>query len=49
MKLDQPPMRNFRKDEAAVRKLSPEQFRVTQRSGTESPGISRRALRPNRK
>lgn len=30
--------RTFRKDEAAVRKLSPEQFRVTQRSGTERPG-----------
>jgi peptide-methionine (R)-S-oxide reductase len=30
--------RNFSKDEEAVRKLSPEQFRVTQRSGTERPG-----------
>jgi peptide-methionine (R)-S-oxide reductase len=31
-------MRNFRRDEEVVRKLSPEQFRVTQRSGTERPG-----------
>jgi peptide-methionine (R)-S-oxide reductase len=31
-------MRNFRRDEEAVRELSPEQFRVTQRSGTECPG-----------
>jgi peptide-methionine (R)-S-oxide reductase len=29
---------NFRRDEEAVRKLSPEQCRVTQRSGTERPG-----------
>jgi peptide-methionine (R)-S-oxide reductase len=28
----------FRRDEEAVRKLSPEQFRVTQQSGTERPG-----------
>jgi peptide-methionine (R)-S-oxide reductase len=38
MTLPKPPMRNFRRDETAVRKLSPEQFRVTQRSGTERPG-----------
>jgi peptide-methionine (R)-S-oxide reductase len=38
MKLHKPMMRNFRRDEEAVRKLSPEQFRVTQRSGTERPG-----------
>ena len=38
MKLHKPTMRNFRRDEEAVRKLSPEQFRVTQRSGTEPPG-----------
>src|SRR6267142_3414764 len=38
MKLPKPTTRNFRRDEAAVRKLSPEQFRVTQRSGTERPG-----------
>ena len=38
MKLHQPTLRNFRRDEEAVRKLSPEQFRVTQRSGTERPG-----------
>jgi peptide-methionine (R)-S-oxide reductase len=29
---------HFRRDEEAVRKLSPEQFRVTQQSGTERPG-----------
>ena len=34
MKLHMPTMRNFRRDEEAVRKLSPEQFRVTQTSGT---------------
>ena len=33
-----PRMRNFTRDEAAIRKLSPEQYRVTQRSGTERPG-----------
>ena len=38
MKLQKPTMRNFRRDEEAVRKLSPEQFRVTQQSGTERPG-----------
>jgi peptide-methionine (R)-S-oxide reductase len=38
MKLHKPTMRNFRRDEEAVRKLSPEQFRVTQTSGTERPG-----------
>ena len=38
MKLHKPTMRNFRRDEEAVRKLSPEQFRVTQQSGTERPG-----------
>jgi peptide-methionine (R)-S-oxide reductase len=38
MKLHKPMIRNFRRDEEAVRKLSPEQFRVTQRSGTERPG-----------
>ena len=35
MKLHKPTMRSFRRDDEAVRKLSPEQFRVTQRSGTE--------------
>jgi len=34
MKLQKPPMRSFQRDEEVVRKLSPEQFRVTQRSGT---------------
>ena len=38
MKLHEPTMRTFRKDEEAVRRLTPEQFRVTQRSGTERPG-----------
>ena len=38
MKPPEPMMRNFRRDKAAVRRLSPEQFRVTQRSGTELPG-----------
>ena len=38
MTLHKPTMRNFRRDEEAVRELSAEQFRVTQRSGTESPG-----------
>ena len=38
MKVGKPTMRNFRREEEAVRKLSPEQFRVTQRSGTEPPG-----------
>jgi peptide-methionine (R)-S-oxide reductase len=38
MKLHKPTMRHFGRDEEAVRKLSPEQFRVTQRSGTERPG-----------
>jgi peptide-methionine (R)-S-oxide reductase len=38
MKLQKPTMGNFRRDEEAVRKLSPEQFRVTQQSGTERPG-----------
>jgi peptide-methionine (R)-S-oxide reductase len=31
-------MRKFGKDEEAIRKLSPEQYRVTQQSGTEPPG-----------
>ena len=38
IKTHKPTMRNFRRDEEAVRELSPEQFRVTQRSGTERPG-----------
>ena len=38
MTASKPPRRSFRKDEAAVHQLSPEQFRVTQRSGTERPG-----------
>ena len=38
MKPQKPPMPKFRRDEAVVRTLSPEQFRVTQRSGTERPG-----------
>ena len=31
-------MRNFTKDPAAIRKLTAEQYRVTQQSGTERPG-----------
>src|SRR6266850_1085688 len=31
-------MRKFSKDKEAIRKLSPEQYRVTQQSGTEPPG-----------
>jgi peptide-methionine (R)-S-oxide reductase len=31
-------MRKFRKDEEAIQKLSPEQYRVTQQSDTEPPG-----------
>ena len=31
-------MRKFSRDEEAIRKLSPEQYRVTQQSGTELPG-----------
>ena len=31
-------MRKFSKDEEAIRKLSPEQYRVTQQHGTETPG-----------
>jgi peptide-methionine (R)-S-oxide reductase len=38
MKLHKPSTPNFGKDEEAVRNLSPEQFRVTQRKGTERPG-----------
>ena len=38
MNLHKPTTRNFRSDEEAVRKLSPEQFRVTQTNGTERPG-----------
>jgi peptide-methionine (R)-S-oxide reductase len=38
MKQNAPTAGTFRRDEEAVRQLSPEQFRVTQRSGTERPG-----------
>jgi peptide-methionine (R)-S-oxide reductase len=38
MKLHKPTMQNFRRDEGAVRKLSPEQYRVTQQNATEPPG-----------
>jgi hypothetical protein len=30
--------RTFRRDEAVIRKLTPEQYRVTQQCATESPG-----------
>jgi len=41
MKTHKPTMGNFRRDEEAVRKLSPEQFRVTQQSATERPGTGK--------
>ena len=31
-------MSNYRKDPDAIARLTPEQFRVTQQSGTERPG-----------
>ena len=31
-------MQTYKKDEAAISKLTPEQYRVTQQSGTERPG-----------
>lgn len=31
-------MQDFKRDDEAIRKLSPEQYRVTQRGGTEMPG-----------
>ena len=31
-------MRKFTKSDEAIRKLSPEQYRVTQQNGTERPG-----------
>jgi len=41
MKLHKPTTPSFRRDEEAVRKLSPEQFRVTQQSATERPGTGK--------
>ena len=38
MNVEKPAKRTFTRDEAAVSKLTPEQFRVTQRKGTERPG-----------
>src|SRR5215467_3002708 len=32
------PMRNFSKNDEAIRELSPEQYHVTQQNGTEAPG-----------
>ena len=34
-------MRTFRKDPDAIAKLTPEQYRVTQQSGTEMPGTGK--------
>ena len=34
-------MKEFKKDPAAIKKLSPEQYRVTQQSGTERPGTGK--------
>ena len=39
-------MREFKKDPAAIAKLTPEQYRVTQQSGTEHPGTVALALSP---
>lgn len=41
MKLEKPAKRTFARDEAALRKLTPEQYRVTQQSATEYPGTGR--------
>jgi peptide-methionine (R)-S-oxide reductase len=41
MKLHKPTTPSFRRDEETVRKLSPEQFRVTQQSATERPGTGK--------
>ena len=41
MKVPKPAMPSFKRDEAVVRRLTPEQFRVTQRSGTERPGTGK--------
>jgi peptide-methionine (R)-S-oxide reductase len=38
MKSSKPALRNFTRDEEAIRKLSAEQFRVTQQAATEHPG-----------
>ncbi|QJR11288.1 Peptide methionine sulfoxide reductase MsrB [Usitatibacter rugosus] len=38
MKSDKPALRTFARDEEAIRKLSSEQFRVTQQAATEHPG-----------
>jgi peptide-methionine (R)-S-oxide reductase len=37
-KIRKPVLRTFRRDEKAVRKLTPEQYRVTQECATELPG-----------
>ena len=38
MKASKPVMRKFKRNEEAIRNLSPEQYRVTQQSATEYPG-----------
>ena len=38
MKSSEGTVRKFSKDEEAIRKLSPEQYRVTQQAATERPG-----------
>lgn len=34
-------MTNYKKNEEAIKKLSPTQFRITQQSGTEAPGTGK--------
>jgi len=41
MKIREGIPRTFRRDEAVIRKLTPEQYRVTQQCATESPGAGK--------